>query len=487
MAQDLGLNWVSLIPKKEAVLHSYEQAKQIVVARHNERRNAAVFKCVVDNSFEGIIALDNERRIIVFNPAVANILQVPTHEAIGRLVHEVLPENLLPPVMENGTAQFDQLKVFSQKQLIINAMPIYEGKEVVEAIFTLQETKRIESLEEKVRRTARSADFAATMTFHDIIAVSSAMRKVISDANLFASSSETVLITGETGTGKELFAQSIHSASLRGPHPFVGVNCAAIPPSLLESELFGYSEGSFTGAKHGGKKGLFELAHGGTIFLDEIGEIPQEAQLRLLRVLQEKQVRRVGDIKVTPIDVRVIAATNQHLEELLRDGHFRSDLYYRLNVLQLRIPPLRERTEDILPLTYAFLGQFCSDTKLKLMIESSINKYQGFLLGHSWPGNARELQNIVKRIAVLSKMRADGSIEGRVKSVFEEVFEGQKTIGQAAQHTSSSSLKDNLHNAEVDLITRLHQQVGSNKSELAKALGIGRTTLWRRLKKLGLT
>jgi len=349
MAQQVGCERVLLIPKKEAVLYSYDQAQQVVLARQTERHKAMVFRCVVEYSFDGIIAVDKEKRITVFNPAAEHILGISAQKALGNALCDVLPENILPPVIENGVAQLDQVKAFSWGNIIINAVPIYDHKELTEAIFTLQEVKRIESLEEKVRRTTHNNDFAAIMTFDDIITISDTIRGIINHAKRFANSKETILITGETGTGKEIFAQSIHNESPFRGHPFVGVNCAAIPPTLLESELFGYAEGSFTGAKQGGKKGLFELAHGGTIFLDEIGELPQDAQLRLLRVLQEKQVRRIGDIKVIPVDVRVIAATNQQLEDAVKNGRFRSDLYYRLNVLQLRIPPSVSYTHLTLP------------------------------------------------------------------------------------------------------------------------------------------
>jgi len=486
MAQQVGCERVLLIPKKEAVLYSYDQAQQVVLARQTERHKAMVFRCVVEYSFDGIIAVDKEKRITVFNPAAEHILGISAQKALGNALCDVLPENILPPVIENGVAQLDQVKAFSWGNIIINAVPIYDHKELTEAIFTLQEVKRIESLEEKVRRTTHNNDFAAIMTFDDIITISDTIRGIINHAKRFANSKETILITGETGTGKEIFAQSIHNESPFRGHPFVGVNCAAIPPTLLESELFGYAEGSFTGAKQGGKKGLFELAHGGTIFLDEIGELPQDAQLRLLRVLQEKQVRRIGDIKVIPVDVRVIAATNQQLEDAVKNGRFRSDLYYRLNVLQLRIPPLRERPEDILPLSDSFLHQSCTNTETRMIIRLILNKYQQVLTDYSWPGNIRELQNLVKRISVLCETKTDGSIEGIVRDMLSEILKIYPEKNTEMQQPSSIGLKDVLENTESALIARLYEQVNYNKSELARQLGVGRTTLWRKLNKLGL-
>lgn len=485
MAKQAACESVLLIPKKESVLYSYDQAQQVVLARYTERHKATVFRCVVEYSFDGIIAIDKESKITVFNPAAEHILGIPAQKAIGNTLCNVLPENILPPVIENGVAQLDQVKTFFQKKIIINAVPIYDHKDLTEAIFTLQEVKRIESLEEKVRRTTHNNDFAAIMTFDDIITISDTMRKIINNAKRFADTKETVLITGETGTGKEIFAQSIHNESPFRSHPFVGVNCAAIPPTLLESELFGYAEGSFTGAKQGGNKGLFELAHGGTIFLDEIGELPQNAQLRLLRVLQEKQIRRVGDNKVIPIDVRVIAATNQQLEDAVKDGRFRSDLYYRLNVLELRIPPLRERPEDILPLSDSFLYQSCTNTKTRMIIKSILSKYQQALTDYSWPGNVRELQNLIKRMSVLCDTKIDGSIEELVKDILNEMLVGGYP-DRLMQKAASSNLKNVVENTELNFIARLYKETNYSKSELAKKLGVGRTTLWRKLNKLEL-
>jgi transcriptional regulator with PAS, ATPase and Fis domain len=486
MAQQVGCERVLLMPKKEAIPYSYDQAQQIVLARYTERHKATVFRCVVEYSFDGIIAIDKQNRITVFNPAAEHILGIPAQKAIGNALYDVLPENLLPTVIENGVAQLDQVKTFSQKKIVINAVPIYDHKDLTETIFTLQEVKRIEFLEEKVRRTTHNNDFVAAMTFDDIITISNTLRGIINHAKRFANSKETVLITGETGTGKEVFAQSIHNESPFRDHPFVGINCAAIQPTLLESELFGYAEGSFTGAKQGGKKGLFELAHGGTIFLDEIGELPQDAQVRLLRVLQEKQVRRVGDIKVIPIDVRVIAATNQQLEDAVNNGRFRSDLYYRLNVLQLRIPPLREHPEDILPLSDAFLYQCCAHTETRMIIKLILNKYQQILTDYSWPGNIRELQNLIKRISVLCETKADGSIEGIVRDMLSAILKIYPEKDTEMQLPSSVGLKGVLENTESALIARLYEQVHYNKSELARQLGVGRTTLWRKLNKLAL-
>ncbi|MGI6424651.1 MAG: sigma-54 interaction domain-containing protein [Tepidanaerobacteraceae bacterium] len=250
-----------------------------------------------------------------------------------------------------------------------------------------------------MRRELYLKGHVAQHTFEDIITCSSIMEKAISEARQFAQAEAAVVITGETGTGKELFAQSIHNTSQRKGGHFVAVNCAAVPENLLESELFGYEEGAFTGARRGGKKGLFELAHDGTIFLDEIGELPLKLQARLLRVLQEKAVIRVGGDRVIPINVRIIAATHRNLEASVKNGTFRQDLYYRLNVLRLSLPPLRERKDDIPLLIDRLLEKICNKTAKKPpLLSDAVLK---IFCSYHWPGNVRELQNILERLVVL--------------------------------------------------------------------------------------
>lgn len=487
LAQSLGCQCVPIYPGTEAILQAYRQAQEIAHVRQTERREAMKFRSIVQYSFEGIIVVDQDNRITVFNPAAERILGIPAERALGRPVREVIPQSQLPVVTDTGQPQLDQLRTFGRKQLMVNRIPIFDQGKVVGAISTLQEVSRIQSLEEKIRRAAHDSGLTAKMTFQDIVGVSKPMREAIYRAQRFAASDETVLITGETGTGKEIFAQSIHNASARRRHPFVAVNCAAIPPTLLESELFGYADGAFTGARRGGKQGLFELAHRGTIFLDEIGELPREAQLRLLRVLQEKEVMRVGDSRVIPVDVRIIAATNQPLEEALQKGYFRRDLYHRLNVLELRLPPLRERSEDILPLIRAFLRDCCINQDLASRIEAILREQKSLLLSYHWPGNVRELQNLVKRIVALVEPQAENSLEAQISNLLREALGGSTAATpEGIPLTLRGSLKETLEHIERHIIVQQYRQLKGNKTELARTLGIGRTTLWRKLSEAGL-
>ncbi|HGM3506130.1 TPA: sigma-54 interaction domain-containing protein [Clostridioides difficile] len=298
-------------------------------------------------------------------------------------------------------------------------------------------------------------------------------------AKKFAKSDSTIIITGESGTGKEIFAQSIHNYSNRFNGPFVAINCAAIPENILESELFGYVKGAFTGARNEGKAGVFELAHNGTIFLDEIGEISKDVQVKLLRVLQEREVTRIGDTKVVPINVRVITATNKNLVEQIDNNNFREDLFYRLCVLKLDLPPLRERKEDIEQLTYSIISHYnkpvsISDSALKILSR------------YDFPGNIRQLKNIVERLVVMCD---DNFIDEHLVSdilISEPHF--RKDISSAPTIDYSPNLVDNkIADYEKKLILETLEKNNGVKSATASQLGISTTTLWRKLKKYELS
>ena len=299
------------------------------------------------------------------------------------------------------------------------------------------------------------------------------MRMLIAKAIRYAQSDCNVLITGETGTGKELMIQSMHNASRRKDGPFVAINCASLSPDLLESELFGYVEGAFTGAVKGGKAGLFELAHGGTIFLDEIGELPVALQAKLLRVLQEEEVRRVGGSDVIPVDVRVMCATNQDIPALVDKGMFRSDLYYRINLLTINMPPLRKRPGDISKLFRCFIEQFASE--MSLSVPTIGDDALSLLRSYAWPGNVRELRNVAQRILILN-----GSRHIDADAVMAVDIPGQKE--RPAEMATDSKRK--LRNIDTRALYEEFVQSGSTLAEFAAMVGISRTTLWRRFRDL---
>jgi propionate catabolism operon transcriptional regulator len=285
-----------------------------------------------------------------------------------------------------------------------------------------------------------------------------------------------VLVTGASGTGKELFAQGIHLASARRDRPFVAVNCAALPETLLESELFGYEEGAFTGSRRGGKPGLFEAAHTGTIFLDEIGDMPAPLQTRLLRVLQQREVLRLGGSDPTPVDVRVVAATNRDLEARVAQGTFREDLYYRLAILRLHLPPLAERREDLPLLVDHLLRDALGRHGASDAAERALALVGPRLAAHAWPGNVRELENVLERVAVLLADRSDEVGERELRGVVPELFGARRRPG--AQGLRALRRADERSHVE-----RVLEECGGDQGEAARRLGIGRTTLWRKLRK----
>lgn len=331
---------------------------------------------------EGIIITDSTGRIYLSNEKAQKLLAERSKVLQGFHIEEVLPE-----LDVNSTKE--RLAKTPGANLIVSAVEIRSGDEMAGHIITVTDFEEAEEKQHGMRAKLNEASHAARYHFEDILGESDAIRRAIADARQIAASEAAVMIIGESGTGKEMFAQSIHNASARRKYNFVAVNCAAIPENLLESEMFGYEEGSFTGAKKGGKMGFFELAHRGTIFLDEIGEMPLQLQSKLLRVLEERKVMRVGGSRNIDVDVRIISATNKNLFQLVERGEFREDLYYRLNVLPLSIPPLRERREDVLPIFYSLAERMNSN--MQLSPESG-----DILIHYAWRGNVRELRNVVE-------------------------------------------------------------------------------------------
>ncbi|HAE91319.1 MAG TPA: hypothetical protein DCG60_01525 [Tissierella sp.] len=355
---------------------------------------------------KAIIYVDKSGSVIVSNQEMSNILKSPCEEIIGRNIKDILPQI----AKIDSHDEVDVVRIHNNDLFV--TLKVIKGKGSEDGIiYTFEKSKDIEKNEHEIRRrTSENAIRTKYYTFDDLIYKSSNMKALIDKVKSFASTDSTILIQGESGTGKELFAQSIHSASHRSSGPFVPVNFASISTSLIESELFGYEEGSFTGAMKGGKRGLFEEAHGGTIFLDEIGDASLDFQCRLLRVIQERQVRRVGGLKEIPINVRIIAATNKDLVSEVKKGKFRADLYYRLNVLPVRMLSLKERKEDILILSNFFLKKH-SMNKINNIEEILEKEAINLLYKYNWPGNIRQLENAIEYIASINRMNKKLSIK----------------------------------------------------------------------------
>jgi len=424
----------------------------------------AILNCVS----EGIISIDHKGIVTNMNAEVNRYFETLRY---GQPIDSVIKKSYFSDVLTKGEPIRGALLSTGKHSLIISIDPIKLDQNVIGAVMTLQKQTEIQNIEHKMRRVL-AQKHSADKTFADIVGSSPAIQAAKKLALKFAAVDSTVMIVGGTGTGKEMFAQSIHNASGRKQAPFVAINCAAFPPSVLESELFGYVKGAFTGALSEGKPGIFELAHKGTIFLDEISETPLDVQLKLLRVIQERKVIRIGDDKVTPVDIRIITASNKNLNDLVKQGVFREDFFYRLCVLKLRLPTLNERREDIPELTRCFLKnanlQLCDITEEALEL----------LASGEWSGNIRQLSNIVERLAVMCD---NGMIDKKlVLEVADDITipNGDNLPEALPAAVDSGSL------TEKEFIYQILYRANGNKAAAAKHLGISTTTLWRKMKKI---
>lgn len=398
-ARTMGLEAYVIESGKGALYKALQEAEGVARVRRKEQSRADLLRTVIDSSTDGIIAIDETSRVTLINKVAEKFFNLKGSETIGRLANDVIPNTRLPQVLETGKAEIAEVQTVDYRQIATKRIPIITGRGVSGAVATFQEVSQLQRYEQAVRQKLHDQGLTAKFTLEQIVGESPLMKQAKQLTRAYSATESTVLITGESGTGKELFAQSIHNLSQRRNAPFVAVNCAALPGNLLESELFGYEEGAFSGAKKGGKIGLVELAHGGTLFLDEIGEMPLGLQARILRVIQERAVMRVGGHKVIPINVRILAATNQNLGKLVEQKLFREDLYYRLAVLPLHLPPLRERRQDVRLIADSFLQKYAAyhhrTYQLSGEAVAALNEY-------AWPGNVRELANITERLALLS-------------------------------------------------------------------------------------
>ncbi|WP_378955713.1 sigma 54-interacting transcriptional regulator [Pelosinus sp. sgz500959] len=436
------------------------------------KERADQLDAILTSVHDGILAVNHHGIITQCNPAAIRMLRLPTQQMQGQPLGPILFKNLLiQETLETG-CHYHNREVFIASDhgyCVVSTIPLRNnGGDVIGVIALIRDTQ-------DVRNLMRSMTTSLPMTFADVPFASPAMEQVLRQARRYANSDSTVLIRGETGTGKELIARALHSASARANAAFVPINCAAIPDTLLESELFGYTEGAFTGAIKGGKPGLFELANGGTLFLDEVGEVSAHLQVKMLRVLQEQRVRRVGSNKEVAIDVRIIAATNRNLEDMVADKIFREDLYYRLNVIPLMVPPLRERFEDIRLLSELFLKQF-ADKLQRLVIGFSPLAMQR-LEGYSWPGNVRELKNIIERAVNL----VDGS-EVQSEHIFLGRLSGSPETPPLVQFETYQTLDERLGEIERTILQETSRRFGSSR-RMGAVLGLSHTAVLKKMRK----
>lgn len=485
-----GIKPIVIKTGKEAIISAIEEAKRVAMATHEENKRGQRFRTIVENSRDGIISVNKDGYLNIFNSTAERLLKISGKEVIGKHIDSVLPQLELTDTLYSGIGEMEVIKNVRENKLMVSNIPIKINDEVVDAISMLQDVNSIQRMEEKIRREIYTTGLYAKYTFEDILGVSKESKESRRIGKEYAKVNSTILIEGETGTGKEVMAQSIHNYSNQAEGPFVAVNCAALPENLLESELFGYAPGSFTGADKKGKRGLFELAHRGTIFLDEICGLNPLIQGRLLRVLQEKQVMRIGDNKVIPIEVRVITATNRNLYNLVLERKFREDLFYRLNVLKIVIPPLRKRYEDIPYLLKHFIQYY--SLKLGKPTITLSEEAMEYLSLYNWPGNVRELKNFVERLMVVAKHSQIELSDIKDKFIVVDNVKNDPIeyhLDNQRIHNKINIKKEDymtLYNSEKEAIINALEDNMGVINFTAKALGISRTTLWRKMKKYNL-
>ncbi|WP_243113737.1 sigma-54 interaction domain-containing protein [Desulfofundulus salinus] len=442
---------------------------------------------IFHSTHEGYIATGNDGRILMLNGPMAELLGVTIETALGRHIREVAPDKRLHQILWTGKLQYGEVVRIRGRETVVMRVPLYNQGKMVGAVSKVmfQDVEQLLALAEKISTQRRNFSCpsithndnqTARYTVDNLIGASRDMLRLKETIRRVAQGPSTVLIRGESGTGKELVAHALHTASPRHRGPFIKVNCAAVPENLLESELFGYQEGAFTGARKGGQIGKFEQAHGGTIFLDEIGDMPLPMQAKILRVLQEKEIERLGDTRPRAVDVRVVAATNRDLEELIRQGHFREDLYYRLNVVSLYIPPLRERPDDLPLLVNHFIKKF--NREFGLLVRGVSPEVWEMLCAYDWPGNVRELENVMER--------AFNLVEGDTIEVKHMPPYLQKMSQSKKRNLHNRTLATLLQEVEKEALLEALATAGGNKMQAAKTLGISRAWLYKKMKQYGI-
>ena len=483
-AASIGMNAVMVKPGKEPIWQSITEAKRVAYVSRREQEKTQRFKTILDHVYEGVIAVDKNDDISFINSASEKILGINRNKAIGKKVDDVMPKSKIAELVNDSKEYLDEIIKHNDIQLAINKVPIVLKGESVGNVLTFQNASRIQVTESKIREKIYSRGHIAKYTFNDIIGESRKIKEVIMTSKGFSQVDSNILIYGDTGTGKELFAQSIHNYSGRSSGPFVAVNCAALPENLLESELFGYVEGAFTGAVRGGKPGLFELAHNGTIFLDEISEVSPKLQGRLLRVIQEKEIMRLGHDRVIPVDVRIISATNKDLYTQAQMGDFRKDLYYRLDILKISLPSISERSEDIPLLVDHFIKNYSIQFRKEGI--KITNMAKKLMQQYSWSGNIRELQNICERLVVLSTCNVidEEDVEAVLMTLNSAVPVTPTHNSIIVKVNANQNHDEDADKLEKERIAEVLLEVGYNKIMAAEKLGMSRTTLWRRRKEL---
>ena len=460
VSEKMGLEYVHIKTGPSAIESSIKDAITAAHILDRERSRLGLMKSLVNNTPDSLLIIDDKGKITAANHAASSFFRRPN--LVGMDAKELFPLEIY-----SVCDDVEVVQTIGDQTVLITEHPVHIEGEKRATYVSLRLVEDIRRTEKKIRSKLQEKGLTAKYSFSDIVTEQVEMKQLVAKALRYAHVEGNVLLTGETGTGKELFVQSMHNASPRRDKPFVAVNCAALSEQLLESELFGYTEGSFTGAQKGGKTGLFELAQGGTIFLDEIGEMPIRFQAKLLRVIQEREIRKIGGDEFIPVDVRIMSATNQNIPDLIEKGLFRRDLYYRINLRNLHILPLRERLDDI-PDIFKRFGE--RKSKALNIVPPMVEKDAlECLKGYSWPGNIRELRNVAERAVIFSSSNC--ITRDTLKEI--DVSVGEK---KASEEKKIPLTSEELY--------RRYVESGLTLNDFALSIGISRTTLWRKFKVL---
>jgi len=477
LAEACGL--CGLLAYSEAsIRNGFEDAIELVRVARLEAGRYAQINAVLHTLEDAVLAVDSANRVIACNPPMQRILGAPSQQLLGLDLATLQPELSLRDTLDGSEPERSRVQRIGRHHWVANRVPIQVRGEVVGATLTLYDARTIHEADTRLRMQQGRQQVAARHSFADLEGDCPALLRAVASARRFAGTDLTILIAGESGTGKEMFAQAMHNASPRAGRPFVAVNSAAFPESLLESEFFGYEDGAFTGARKGGKRGLLEAAHTGTLFLDEIGDMPLSLQTRLLRVLQEREVLRIGSAVPVPVDLRIIAATHRPLAEMVAQGRFRQDLYFRINTLRLQLPPLRERAGDIGRMAVGRVQRGLDRLGAPLDAGRCLRPLLGRLRDYTWPGNMRELDNVCERLAVyLLQFTREADVDWQpLAHECPELFDAPAaplapgravTRGEAGLPTRAQAAQGAL------------AEHGGSRQAAARALGISRATLWR--------
>ena len=475
--EEQGLRFVMLESTRDMLMQALTKAKSIITLRQEERKKYENVNALLENTIEGVILLDKDDCIRAVNNCALKLCGAQSSELLGKNILDSTLPPLLRAVYKDGGSVISQNVICSEGEFVVNRLNIQLGGYGDESILTF---RRLPGKDSSIAASQRWRElgFKAKYHFDEIVGPGRGMQDTIKRARRFAATDAPILVEGETGVGKELFVQSIHNASQRRDGPFVVVNCAALPEALLESELFGYEEGAFTGARKGGKKGLFELAHTGTLFLDEISASSPAIQSRLLRVLQEKEVMRVGGQSVLSVNVRIIAATNKNLYTMVQEEKFRSDLYFRLCRLKLLLPPLRARREDLLPLFVHFIKTRASGPLDELL--KDLKGSEALLQQYSWPGNVREFEHFVESLLVLHEPG------GNIQELIEELLQDRSQLTGVAPEPLNNECMSvaiaPMKEMQQEIVNKMLVLAKGNRTKVADNLQLSRATVWKMLK-----